>query len=270
MKIGNLKFTLPWIIYISLVIFYTLFNVMEYPFFGVEKKAITNICLTLLSISIFWSLSNITNSKQSLAYIFYWIAFGIFVEYVAIATGRYAHDESLPTILGIVPATIFFNWLIIIFAVYSLSTFTAFQLKKHSKKWLRLIQVAFLDGFFLLLYALMYEPIGNYLGYFSWDISSTQFVVWDMIPLRTFFEYLFGFPFFMLPIRWWEIYKSPTKTEAYTRKISYPLYFGWSLFAAFTYWAFLKGIANVGNFGLILLLLLSILIFIGRKRLKSI
>ena len=265
MEQKQLKYTLPWLLYIITLITYVCFNLLKYSYFGLDEKLISAGCVISIAVVIFLSLSTIVSKKAALTYILYWIGVSMFVEYIYISTGRFSHDEGAQTIFGVVPILIGLNWLIIFFSVYALSVFCSFSLKNTYSKVQKLFLVLSLDGFIIILYAFLYEPIGQSAGYYTWNTYEYQFLVFNLIPISTFLEYLFGVQVIMLPIRYWEVYRNPPKQIAYQKKYSFPLYFSWSFFAALTYWAFRKDIPDVGTFGLVILLLLSTFILYKRR-----
>lgn len=117
---------------------------------------------------------------------------------------------------------------------------------------------------------LLIDPIGNNSGYWTWNTEGSMLLVWGVIPFEIYVEYFLGMLFIMLPIRWRETFNATPNSIPFRLKYSYPLYFGWSLFAATTYWAFRKGIDNVGCWGVLFLFLLTVGLWKQRKKLKLI
>ena len=257
MQQKQLKYALPWLLYIITLTAYVCFNLLEYSFFGVDRALISRGCVILMAVVIYLSLSTIVSGQAALGYIIYWILISTLAEYIYLSEGRFTHDEGATTILGVVPILVSLNWLIILFAVYSFTTFLSFLLKNNISRFKKFILISCLDGFVIILYALLIDPIGHHSGYFTWETSESSILVFGLVPLKIFFEYFIGIALVMSPIRYLEVFYDSPKKDAYQKKLSFPLYFSWSLFAALAYWAFRKDIPEVGNFGLILLLLIT-------------
>lgn len=262
------KTAIPWILYCLATLSYIFFNLLEFPFFGLSNFQITSLAVLLIAVSIFVSLSTIVSPKAAFSYILYWLLIGISLEFFALSTGQFTHNEGRKTLIGAVPIMVTFNWLIIFFALYSLSTFFAFFIKKEENRLFFLIKKLLVDGLFLVLLMLLIEPIGSHSGYWTWQIKNPILLICGIIPVEIYLEYFVGMLFIMLPIRWWETFKSAPISMPYLKKVSYPLYFGWSLFAATTYWAFRKEIDEVGYLGILLLFSLTAGILRQRHRQK--
>ena len=115
MEQKQLKYTLPWLLYIITLISYVCFNLLEFPLFGIDKKLISSACVISIGVVIYLSLSTIVSRKSALVYILYWVGISILAEYIYLSSGRYTHDEGAMTIFGVVPITIALNLLIIFF-----------------------------------------------------------------------------------------------------------------------------------------------------------
>ena len=241
---------------------------MAKPFF-LEIKQVSFLCLIMASVSVYLTMIEILGIKRASAYALSWLFTGFLAEYLYLSTDRFTHNEETVRILNHVPYSIAFNWLLTFFAIYSISTFFQFKIKSFNNKWKKLLLLLAMDSTFFTAYVILLDGIGNHAGYWTWNTEGASILVWGMVPLKVYFEYFIGIMLMMLPIRWFEVFKKAPSVVPFLVKISYPLYFGWSLYLVTTYWAFRKDIPMIGYTGMVIFIIITLLVIWQRKRLKN-
>lgn len=269
MSFSKNRYWLPWLFYIIAVVIYVPFNLMEIPFLGIPKRVFTGITLFLIAITVFISLLNILRKyKQALSYILYWFIVGYFIELAMITNGILHYEEDYQVVMGVVPILVGFNWIIMFFGVYTLTTFLSFFIKKTSSQHKLLFQKLLISGSVAVLLGSIMDPVGHNAGFASLETSSSGGWSWFGVSPEYTLYYFVSLPIFFFPIAWWEVFKNAPKPAAFVRVPSYPLYFWWSLIALYVFWAFQKNMEGIKTFGLILLIFNSILLFVGQRKLR--
>lgn len=259
-----------WLLYILALSIYILLNLLEFPqpIFS-NPKDITLTCVLFVIIAFYLSLSQLLGSRSAFIYILYWFSLLTILENVFVNANQYTHNESGGTIIENVIINVGLNWLLVLFPLYSLVSFLMSGLH-FQNKWKTFLATIAADGLALVLFMLILDPIGQHAGYWTWDTSTSPLLVWELIPIEIYGLYFIGQMLLMQPLRWYEIFKSPRQNSIYTRqRLSFPIVVSWLTFAVAAYWAFRKGIDEVGVFGLFLCIVLLMMIILKYSQLRS-
>lgn len=249
-----------WLFYASAVALFVLTQIY-FPPSDLHSTLIPATCFSLIAGAIVAAISEMLSFKTAILYVFYWLFIGFSIEYLYLSNHLLEHHGRTIFILQTVPLTLPFYWLILFFGIYSLSTFC---IKKISKKH-QLIFVLLLDAAFMMLYTLLFEPLGQQIGLWTWHRSATQPLLWS-IPIIVYLEYFIGILFVMFPIRWVETYVTSPKMKIYQPFINFPIYFGWSLFFVTALGAFYFAIEGSNVLGGILMIGLTIFLISNKKK----
>jgi hypothetical protein len=243
---------------------------MEKPFF-LHPKQVTVMALVLVSIAVFYALTKFVGWRKTTMYAIYWMSISFLLELLYLSLGRFTHNEETIRIFDKVPYHISLNWLITLFAIYSLGTLFQYKSTTTNSRLKRLLIYLLIDSFVFTAYTMLLDGIGHHSGYWTWHSSKHYlFLVWGLIPAHVFVEYLLGFMLIMLPVRWFEIYKKESPSLIpYRLWGNFPIYIGWGLYAATSYWAFRKDIDIIGYTGIVFTIILTIIIFIKQKQIRK-
>ncbi|MGB0982898.1 MAG: hypothetical protein ACPG19_02590 [Saprospiraceae bacterium] len=268
-KLLKRPFLPSWLIYIVAIYCYISYNLMEKPFF-LHPKQVTVMVLIMVSLAIYYALSKFVGWKKGTWYVIYWMSISFFLELLYLLLGRFTHNEATTRIFDNVPYHISLNWLIMLFAVYSLGTLIQYQSTKTTNLLKRLFIYLLIDSIIFTVYTTLLDGVGQHAGYWTWDSMDASILVWGLIPAYVFIEYFIGFMLIMLPVRWFEIYKKePPSIVPYYLWGNFPVYIGWGLYVATSYWAFRKGIDIVGYAGIIFTTILTIIIIIKQRQIRK-
>lgn len=261
----------PWLLYIIAILIYITFNLLEAPQpIFTNPKDLTLFCVILVIIAFYWSMSQLLGRRRAMVYILYWFILFTFLENLFVNANQYTHNETGGTIVGNVIINVGLNWLLVLFPLYSLVSFFMTDIT-FDKKWKTFLVTIILDGIALVLLMLMLDPIGQYAGYWTWDTTNSPLLVWELVPIEIYGLYFVGQMLLMQPLRWFEVFKRPRFDAIYTRsRLSFPIIIGWITFATTAYWAFRKGIDEVGTFGFVLCMILLMLIILKNGQLNRV
>jgi len=258
-----------WLLYVLAIAIYILFNLMEWqqPIFN-DLKDVTLTSVLLIILAFYLSLSQLLGARRAFIYFLYWFSLLTILENIFVSADQYTHNESGGNIIGNVIINVGLNWLLVLFPLYSLVSFFMDNIQ-YQNKWKTFLATIAADGVALVVLMLLLDPIGQHAGYWTWDTSNSPFLVWELIPIEIYGLYFIGQMLLMQPLRWYEVFKSPRQNSIYYQnKISFPVFIGGLTFALAAYWAFRKGIDEVGAFGVFLCVILLMFIILKYSQRK--
>jgi hypothetical protein len=260
-----------WLLYTTALTIYILFNLLEFPqpIFS-NLKDITLTCVLMVIVAFYLSMSQLLGNRRAFIYLLYWFSLLTILENIFVNANQYTHNETGGTIIGSVIINVGLNWLLVLFPLYTLVSFFMSNINLKNR-WKTYFVTITIDGLALVLFMLLLDPIGQHAGYWTWDTSTSPLLVWELIPIEIYGLYFIGQMLLMQPLRWFEIFKSTRQNIIYTQpKISFPITVGWLTFAVASYWAFRKGIDEVGVFGFFLCIVLLMLIILKYSQLRKV